>query len=129
VFPWGSDWRPPAGAGNYAGQELKLSLASGKYKFLTSVSPFYQDEFTETSPVGSFKPNQYGIFDLSGDVFEWCKDLFDPDKSTYVARGGAWSSSTNSNSELLLSCRRQQFSKVAQISYLGFRCVLAPIAK
>jgi formylglycine-generating enzyme required for sulfatase activity len=48
-----------------------------------------QDGFKFTSPVGSFKANRFGIFDLSGNVWEWTMDLAD-DGRRHILRGGSW---------------------------------------
>jgi serine/threonine protein kinase/formylglycine-generating enzyme required for sulfatase activity len=47
VYPWGREWPPPPGAGNYTGEETGSDVAIRGYN----------DGFAWTSPVGSFKPN------------------------------------------------------------------------
>jgi formylglycine-generating enzyme required for sulfatase activity len=65
-----------------------------------------RDGFIFTAPVGSFKPNAFGLFDMLGNVNEWCSDWDAPDYyskspeadpvgpstgTLRVLRGGAWS--------------------------------------
>ncbi|MEP6669196.1 MAG: SUMF1/EgtB/PvdO family nonheme iron enzyme [Chthoniobacter sp.] len=102
TFPWGGQWPPPKGAGNY-GPSLEI------------------DKFEQTSPVGSFPPNRFGLRDLGGNAWEWCEDLFGPGPRDRVQRGASW---YDPNREVLLSSFRTSRDPAARLHTVGFRCVL-----
>jgi serine/threonine protein kinase len=106
-FPWGKQWPPPNGAGNYA-------AAAGRRR-------------GATVPVGSFKPNSIGLYDLGGNVWEWCLDTYKGGNSATsrdwgVLRGGSWA--TSNRLEMQSSYRNVVDRNDRDVIY-GFRCVLA----
>ena len=56
------------------------------------LKPDYSDGYMYTSPVGHFKPNPLGLYDIYGNVFQFCSGRLPTDRSTHVAhaRGGSW---------------------------------------
>jgi sulfatase-modifying factor enzyme 1/FecR-like protein len=84
LYPWGDRWPPPEGAGNFADSSTKR-----RYSNAPSI-PGYTDGYIKTSPVMSFKPNKLGIYDLAGNVTEWCEDWYDETKTKKVLRGSSW---------------------------------------
>jgi formylglycine-generating enzyme len=86
----------------------------------------------QTHPVGKKKPNELGIYDMSGNVDEWCRDWFDdsyyqrspeknplgPGSGSYrVKRGGGWSS----NAQGCRSANRGSSRPSNRFSIVGFR--------
>ncbi|HWD37576.1 MAG TPA: SUMF1/EgtB/PvdO family nonheme iron enzyme [Fimbriimonas sp.] len=57
----------------------------------------YSDGYMYTSPVGSFKPNPWGLYDVYGNVFQFCAGHLPDDKSSHImhSRGGSWWCSRN----------------------------------
>ena len=116
VYPWGTNWPPPSKVGNYAD-------AASKKAFLSlDVIPNYDDGFVTTSPVGSFPPSANGLYDLSGNVWEWCEDWYDPKNNSKVLRGGSW---YHGAPRFLLSSSRTWAELDARYEYFGFRVVLS----
>ena len=125
TFPWGTQWPPPEKAGNYAGEELQPFLTAGRYPFVTGVIAGYHDGYATTSPVGSFAANRFGLFDMGGNVWQWCEDWFDDGQKDRVLRGASWAHGARDN---LLSSRRSYNAPTARYGGNGFRCVLSASA-
>jgi formylglycine-generating enzyme len=83
------------------------------------------DGYLYTSPVGSFAPNQWGLYDIYGNVFELCSDQliqYKKRKNVVHARGGSWWCSINS-CNFFNSVDIGRVSKFASFSNQGFRVV------
>ncbi|MEI8064284.1 MAG: bifunctional serine/threonine-protein kinase/formylglycine-generating enzyme family protein [Verrucomicrobiota bacterium] len=116
VYPWGTQWPPPPGAGNYAGEEFKR-IVPANWLVITG----YNDGFVWTSPVGSFAANRHGLFDITGNVWQWCEDLYAPGSPWRVMRGASWHDSDPGD---MLSSYRYYDQPGYRYDRYGFRCVL-----
>jgi formylglycine-generating enzyme required for sulfatase activity len=95
----------------------------------------YNDGYKYTAPVGSFSPNDIGLYDMTGNVWEWCEDFYGetyyaespidnplgPEDGTgHAIRGGSWSN----NSKLTRITNRSMTSSLTVNNYhIGFRVV------
>jgi formylglycine-generating enzyme required for sulfatase activity len=80
-----------------------------------------KDKREYCAPVGSFKLNGYGLYDMAGNVWEWCQDWYDSNKTRRVLRGGSW----NDPSSNLRAANRFGYFSSNTYYYLGFRCVVS----
>ncbi|MFA5553028.1 MAG: formylglycine-generating enzyme family protein [Phycisphaerae bacterium] len=88
-----------------------------------------------TKMVGSYPPNAFGLYDMHGNVWEWCQDIYKNDyykasrivdpvndgpKGSRVIRGGAW----NEGPEKLRSAQRSKRIEGADRRHIGFRVLM-----
>jgi formylglycine-generating enzyme required for sulfatase activity len=75
-FPWGDELEP-------GGRHL-MNVFQGEFPGTNTVA----DGFAGTAPVRSFPPNGLGLYEVTGNVWEWCADWFAPDTYRRESAGG-----------------------------------------
>jgi formylglycine-generating enzyme len=133
IYPWGND---PA------------AKASDKANFWQGSFPYEnlnEDGFFGTAPVRSYPPNKFDLYDMAGNVWEWCEDTFNNQgyvemiedklpasranavgesspKQELVLRGGSFLCNDSYCSGYRVS-RRMGTSSDSGLNHAGFRCV------
>jgi formylglycine-generating enzyme required for sulfatase activity len=103
---------------------------------------FADNSGQKTHPTGLKKPNLWGLFDMHGNVAEWCQDLYSPsyyqtsaekaphgpdDGKEYVLRGGSWKSPADASRSAYRIGETPGFSDACLArDAIGFRCVRKP---
>ncbi len=77
-YPWGDDLTPDG--------EHRCNIWQGRFP----VQDTAEDGHAGTAPVDAFRPNGFGLYNVSGNVWEWCADRFDPAQANRAMRGGSY---------------------------------------
>jgi formylglycine-generating enzyme required for sulfatase activity len=78
----------------------------------------------QTHPVGKKKPNRWGLYDMHGNVEEWCSGYYDNSSSSRVVRGGSWKDDQYSSAQW----RGELNSDYKHEPGIGFRVVMTMVA-
>ena len=70
MYPWGNE--------SINESPMRANFWQGQFPY----SNTNQDGYSSTAPVGSFSPNGYGLYDMAGNVWEWCSDYYN--ENSYI---------------------------------------------
>lgn len=124
IFPWGNQW-PPPDDWNYRGMEGARGIFrvfQRKEKFIRG----HNDGFIVSCPVERSGANDWFLYGVGGNVWEWCGDWFDREQTTRVLRGAAWS---NYQQDDIAVTNRNDGSPSRKSEMVGFRVVIGPVSK
>jgi sulfatase modifying factor 1 len=127
-YPWGDDLRP--------GGEHRCNIWQGEFPEHNTGA----DGYLGTAPVDAFEPNEFGLYNVSGNVWEWCADWFSPDYHTTdaydhdnptgppqgkqrVMRGGSYLCHRSWCNRYRVAARSQN-TPDSSTGNIGFRCVV-----
>lgn len=76
LYVWGNELKP--------GGRWPANIWQGRFPMHNTV----EDGYERTSPVRAFPPNGFGLYDMGGNVWQWCSDWYRPDYFAKLAAGG-----------------------------------------
>jgi hypothetical protein len=139
-LPSEAEWEYACRAGTttpfYCGETITTDLANyhGNYAYGSGPKGAYREQTTD---VGSFPPNTFGVYDMHGNVWEWCQDVWHENYEGAPDDGSVWESGVNARYRLLrggawgiyphlLRCaNRNWVAPDVQDGYVGFRLVVS----
>ncbi len=138
LYPWGNEFKP--------NENYMANIFQGKFPNNNKVL----DGFALTAPVKSFPPNSYGLYDVAGNVWEWCSDWYradyyqtlaaekkvirnpkgptnsfdpnEPNEKKRVQRGGSFLCTDEYCTRYMVGTRGKGEYRSAA-NHIGFRCV------
>jgi len=125
LYPWGDDLTPDG--------QHRCNIWQGEFP----VQDTAEDGYAGTSPVDAFSPNGYGIYSVTGNVWEWCADWFDrpslsdaivhdpvgpSDGESMVMKGGSFLCHASYCNRYRVAARTSN-TPDSSASNIGFRCV------
>ncbi len=137
-LPSESEWEYASRAGTttafYFGESITTKLVNydGNYPYANAAQGEYRKE---TTPIGKFPPNAFGLYNMCGNVWEWCLDRYhnnyngapvdgsawvDGDDARRLLRGGSWLN----NARYCRSAYRDRYVPDSRSDTFGFRVVL-----
>ncbi|UKO97542.1 SUMF1/EgtB/PvdO family nonheme iron enzyme [Nostoc sp. UHCC 0870] len=123
----------------YFGETITPDLVNydGNYPYGSAPKGEYREQ---TTNVGKFPPNSFGLYDMCGNIWEWCEDVYNDsyqgaptdgsawltgsDNNTKLLRGGSW----NNNARNCRSANRNRNARANRNNNVGFRVVAVAVA-
>jgi formylglycine-generating enzyme required for sulfatase activity len=141
-LPSEAEWEYACRAGTttpfYFGETITPDLVNydGNHPYGSAPKGLYRKQTTD---VGSFGPNPFGLYDMHGNVWEWCSDKWHDNYSGAPTDGSSWETGTDNNRVLragswncnTVYCRsayRGRHSAVHRSRHLGFRVAVASVS-
>jgi len=118
LHPWGKAWPPPPGFANYAGTEARDANWPAAWANIEGRN----DDFPRTAPVGRFAETSTGLYDIWGNLWEWCESKKNVVSAEMTLRGGSWVDG-GFKPQLRMDYRRFERPNLRE-TCVGFRCVL-----
>jgi formylglycine-generating enzyme required for sulfatase activity len=142
-LPSEAEWEYACRAGTttpfHFGETILTDLANydGNQTYRNGVKGEYREKTIE---IGSFPPNSFGLFDMHGNVWEWCADLWHENYQGAPNDGSVWGDRSLKSDELRVlrggswcnhphycrSALRDRFQAVNRVRNLGFRLLCPP---